>query len=113
MKKLLILSLLVLCVGCSQKTTSKTIDLVCEGNYSDNTKKNFTLHIDKDKSTTVLRGSEYSLKCDFSKTTIICSDLNSITRIDRYSLIYNNSCCDNVKEDLSSNGQCRVVDKQI
>jgi hypothetical protein len=113
MKKLLILSLLVLCVGCSQKTTSKTIDLVCEGNYSDNSKDNLTLHIDKDKSTSVLRGSEFNLKCDSGETTIICSDLNSTIRIDRHSLMYYKNCCDDVKEDLSSEGKCKISEKQI
>jgi hypothetical protein len=113
MKKLLILTLLFICVSCSEKP-SKNINLVCDGNYKkDNSKHIFTLHINNEQGTEVLLGEEDNIKCSWGDTSIVCKDINSTIKIDRYSLIFDITCCDNLKEDLSSNGKCKLVEKQI
>ena len=112
MKKLLILSLLFLFVGCSEKSSKKNIDLVCDGTYSDKSKSNFTLHINGNEG----KLSESPLKCEWINTSVKCEDdLKTIT-IDRYSLVYHMVSSSKLSLDgvfFMSDGKCKLVERQI
>jgi hypothetical protein len=121
MRKLLTLFLILLCVGCSQKT-SKNIDLVCEGTEIDgtlkpkNTIKNYSLRGDD----LILFGNELKSVCNWSETEITCypypnQEGSASISFNRYGLT--------VREEYHSSGtisnfsrfegKCKFSDKQI
>jgi len=115
MKNLLILSLLVLCVGCSEKP-SKNIDLVCEGSFTAKgvagiPEKSFNLHVIGNKYTLTQGDHEDMGKCNWEDTELTCTSDNSLevwVRVNRYSLSYLSRY-----DSVTSEGRCNVLQKAI
>jgi hypothetical protein len=115
MKKLLIIFLLLICVGCSQRE-SKNINLVCDGSFTAHNvegipEKSFNLHINGDKYNFTQGDSEVSGSCNWTDTEITCTSDKSLAtwvKLDRYSLLYRSRY-----DTVTSEGRCKVIEKAI
>jgi len=107
MRKLLLLMLLITCIGCSQKL-SKTIQLVCETHSVDKSVGTITLLLDDEKGTEVTSGGDIPLDCKWNDNLVYCSNQNKYISVDRFSLKLYES-----HSGITSNGKCKVSEKQI
>ena len=121
MKKLLILLLIFICVGCSQKET-KNINLVCDTHSSENTHETSTLIIKDDKgeqlSSLGLTPLLTPLTCQWSEIFVICDSDRVSIRVDRFSLVFHEGyrrSDDYNKSDsfVTYDGKCKISEKQI
>lgn len=117
MKKLLILILLFVCVGCSQKD-SKNINLVCDTHSSEKTDETSTLIVKDDKGELLSKIGLVYLSCQSFDSFFSCTSDRVSIRVDRFSLVFHESyrrSDDYTKSDsfVTYDGKCKISDKQI
>ena len=117
MKNVLILSFLVLCVGCSQKEF-KNINLVCDTHSSEKTDETSTFIVKNDKGEQLSKLGLIYLNCKWFDSFLSCSNDRIDIRVDRFSLVFHEGyrrSDDYTKSDsfVTYDGKCKISDKQI